>query len=91
MLDLNHCNWLHELRRHSIASSYVPLKTTLFTLTEINTNQSSIIGKCSVYTFLFWLYIATTFYALVFNSWLDNLCLKYFYVIKHFASNFNGT
>ena len=60
-------------------------------LTEINTNQSTIIRKCSVYTFLFWFYFSTTFNALVFNSWFDNLCLKYFYVIEHCALKFNGT
>ena len=66
---------------------YVPLKPTVLTLTEINTNQPTIIRKCGVYTFLFWFYFATTFNALMFNSWLDNLCLKYFYIIKHFALN----
>ena len=62
---------------------YMPLKSTLLTLTEINTNQSAIIRKRGIYTFLFWFYFSTTFNALVFNSWLDNFCLKYFYLIEH--------
>ena len=37
-----------------LAISYMPLKSTLLTLTEINTNQSAIIRKRGIYTFLFW-------------------------------------